>query len=95
MMSPDEIAKDSRRLKGPPQIDTPRLRLSRPTARDAEAVFDRYANDPDVTRFVGWPLHQSVDDTRAFLDFSASEWERWPAGPYLIRSRSLDSSTSN
>jgi RimJ/RimL family protein N-acetyltransferase len=56
MMSPDEIAKDSRRLKAPLQIDTPRLRLSRPTARDAEAVFERYASDPDVTQFVGWPL---------------------------------------
>jgi hypothetical protein len=26
-------------------------------------------------------------DTVAFLTFSASEWERWPAGPYLIRRR--------
>jgi RimJ/RimL family protein N-acetyltransferase len=60
MMSPDEIPKDARRLKASLQIDTPRLRLSQPTVRDAEAVFDRYANDPDVTRFVGWPLHQLV-----------------------------------
>jgi ribosomal-protein-alanine N-acetyltransferase len=79
---------ENRGLKAPLQIDTPRLRLSRPTVRDAEAVFERYASDPDVTQFVGWPLHRSIDDTRAFLNFSASEWERWPAGPYLIRSRS-------
>jgi RimJ/RimL family protein N-acetyltransferase len=26
-------------------------------------------------------------DTHAFLEFSAQEWERWPAGPYMIRSR--------
>jgi RimJ/RimL family protein N-acetyltransferase len=29
-------------------------------------------------------MHRSVDDTRAFITFSDSEWERWPAGPYLI-----------
>jgi RimJ/RimL family protein N-acetyltransferase len=49
-------------------------------------VFARYASDPEVTRFVGWPRHRSIEETRAFLDFSALEWERWPAGPYLIRS---------
>src|SRR5436190_1961282 len=51
-------------------------------------MFARYAGDPEVTRFLGWPRHTSVGDTRGFLAFSASEWERWPAGPYLIRRRS-------
>ncbi|SRR6266540_4027306 len=74
-------------MKGPLQIETARLVLSRPENDDAETIFQRYANDPDVTRFLGWPRHQSVADTRAFLEFSAQEWERWPAGPYLIRSR--------
>jgi ribosomal-protein-alanine N-acetyltransferase len=50
-------------------------------------MFERYASDPDVTRLLGWPRHQSIADTKAFLTFSAQEWERWPAGPYLIWSR--------
>jgi [ribosomal protein S5]-alanine N-acetyltransferase len=50
-------------------------------------IFQRYASDVDVTRFLGWPRHQSIADTQAFLAFSAMEWERWPAGPYLIWSR--------
>ena len=75
-------------MKAPLQIDTARLTLSQPTAADAGAIFERYASDPDVTRFLGWPRHQSVADTQAFLAFSAEEWERWPAGPYVIRSRS-------
>lgn len=74
-------------MKAPASIETTRLVLRRPSTRDAEAIFARYAGDPDVTRFVGWPRHQSVADTRAFLDFSDAEWERWPAGPYLIESR--------
>jgi RimJ/RimL family protein N-acetyltransferase len=68
-------------------IETSRLQLRRPTADDAEAIVTRYASDREVTRYVGWPRHASVDDTRAFLAFSESLWGRWPAGPYLILSR--------
>ena len=75
-------------MKAPPQIETPRLSLLQPQAADAASIFERYASDPDVTKFLGWPRHESVADTQAFLRFSAGEWERWPAGPYLIRSRS-------
>ncbi len=73
--------------QAPMRIETPRLVLSPPQADDAEAIFDRYASDPEATRFLGWPRHRTLDDTRAFLSFSAQEWERWPAGPYLIWSR--------
>jgi ribosomal-protein-alanine N-acetyltransferase len=61
--------------------------LSMPGLSDAEEIFTRYASDPDVTRYMAWPRHQSVADTNKFLAFSASEWARWPAGPYLIRLR--------
>ena len=74
-------------MKGPIRIDTARLTLLRPEGGDAPEIFERYASDPEVTRFLAWPRHRSLEDTRAFLDFSTSEWERWPAGPYLIRSQ--------
>jgi ribosomal-protein-alanine N-acetyltransferase len=68
-------------------VETARLLLSPPNRGDAEIIFERYARDHDVTRFLGWPCHRSVDDTRAFVEFSEQEWHRWPAGPYLIWSR--------
>lgn len=74
-------------MKGPSQVDTARLTLVPPRTSDAAEIFECYASDPEVTRFLGWPRHRSVADTQAFLTFSASEWDRWPAGPYLIRSR--------
>ncbi len=74
-------------MKAPERLETERLVLRRPAAGDAEAVFS-YAGDPRVTRYVGWPTHRSLDDTRAFLDFSDAAWARWPAGPYLIVLRS-------
>jgi ribosomal-protein-alanine N-acetyltransferase len=70
--------------KAPRQIETGRLRLSPPAAGDAGAIFSRYANDPEVTRYLGWPRHQSVAETESFLAFSDHEWRRAPAGPYLI-----------
>jgi RimJ/RimL family protein N-acetyltransferase len=51
---------------------------------DAELIFRRYASDPEVTKFLGWPRHTSIEQTQAFLEFSDAEWEKWPAGPYLI-----------
>lgn len=74
-------------MKGPTRIETARLTLVQPDIGDASEIFERYAGDPDVTKYLGWPRHHSPADTEAFLTFSASDWERWPAGPYLIRFR--------
>jgi RimJ/RimL family protein N-acetyltransferase len=74
-------------MRAPERLETERLILRRPTARDTETIFDRYASDPVVTRYLGWPRHQSVEQTRAFLASSDSQWETWPAGPYLIEWR--------
>jgi RimJ/RimL family protein N-acetyltransferase len=73
-------------MQAPERIETSRLVLRKPTLADAEAVFERYASDPLVTRFMSWRRHRSIDDTLAFLNFSNTEWARWPAGPYLIES---------
>ncbi len=58
--------------------------MRKPLSEDASDIFERYASDAEVTRFLSWPMHTSLDDTHAFLDFSDAEWDRWPAGPYLI-----------
>ena len=74
-------------MKAPATIQTARLVLRPPRMEDAEAIFSRYASDPDVTRYVGWPVHSSVEDTRTFLTFANAEWDHWPAGAYLVYSR--------
>ena len=68
-------------------IETERLILRRPRPADAQAIFDRYASDPEVTRYLGWPRHQSIEQTRAFLHFSDNAWAEWPGGPYVIELR--------
>jgi ribosomal-protein-alanine N-acetyltransferase len=73
--------------KAPETVETDRLVLRRPVAADAPAIFARYASDPAVTRFLGWPTHRSLADTLKFLMFCDAEWQQRRAGPYLIRSR--------
>jgi ribosomal-protein-alanine N-acetyltransferase len=69
-------------------LGTARLILRRPVAADAEAIFERYASDPEVTRYLAWPTHRSLADTEGFLAFNDREWARWPAGPLLVFLRS-------
>jgi ribosomal-protein-alanine N-acetyltransferase len=68
------------------RLETARLVLRAPQRKDADAIF-AFASDAEVTRYLGWPRHTSLDETRAFLDVAAAEWSQWPAGPLLIESR--------
>lgn len=51
----------------PPEILTDRLRLRPAVAEDALDIFERYAHDPVVCRYLNWRPHRSLDDTRAYL----------------------------
>ena len=66
------------------RLETARLLLRPPVPDDARAIFERYASDPEVTRYLGWPRHSSIEDTKAFVAFSESEWARSPAGPLMV-----------
>ena len=73
-------------LNGAP-MQTERLLLREPREADADGIFRAYASDPEVTRYVGWPRHRTISDTRDFLSFSIAEWRRWPCGPRLMFDR--------
>jgi len=51
-------------------IETERLILRRFTAEDAPAMYENWAKDSEVTKFLTWTPHQSVADSEAVL----SEW---------------------
>ncbi|HXC49506.1 MAG TPA: GNAT family N-acetyltransferase [Candidatus Limnocylindrales bacterium] len=82
-----DLAETPRMPFDPKILQTPRLVLRPPRDEDAQSIFDNYASDHDVTRFVSWPRHETVEDSRRFIELSHSEWARWPAGPLLIESR--------
>jgi [ribosomal protein S5]-alanine N-acetyltransferase len=73
-------------IAAPNELATARLRLRRPTSRDAEAVFT-YAGDPTATRYMAWPRHRTVEDSRAYLAHAEDEWRRSGVGAYLLLDR--------
>ena len=71
----------------PERIDAQRLRLRSPVIDDAKVIFESYAQDPLVCRYMIWAPHESEVVTRAFI---ASCIEAWAAGvrlPYVITHR--------
>lgn len=65
-------------------ITTPRLVLRPPRSEDAEWIFERYATDPAVTRFLIWPSHRSIGETRAFIEYYAALGDSGWAYPWVI-----------
>ena len=61
-------------MKPPILIETPRLRLRLPEIADAQAIFDQYAQDAEVTRYLTWQPHRSVEETIQFLKRVLSAW---------------------
>ena len=45
------------------ELSTERLILRPPRAEDAPAVFEAFASDPEVTRFLRWRPHRSLADS--------------------------------
>lgn len=74
-------------IAAPERLETARLVLRKPRWDDAEAIFSRYASDPDVARYVGFTLHGSIDATRAYLERAEDEWKRKGVGAYVIENR--------
>lgn len=73
------------KLELPPQITTNRLLLQRFEYADAQQIFDNYASRPEATRYMAWPTHRSLDDTRSFLDYAIAGWEQGTDYTYAIR----------
>jgi ribosomal-protein-alanine N-acetyltransferase len=73
------------RLSMPAKIETERLLLQRLRYEDAEEIFYAYASKPQATRFLSWPTHQSVDETRRFLNTAVDSWNYGTDYAYSIR----------
>lgn len=52
---------------GTQTIETPRLILRPFVMQDALAMYENWASDPEVTKYLTWPAHSSVAVTRMVL----------------------------
>lgn len=62
--------------RGTQTIETERLILRRFCMGDAQAMYDRWASDPEVTRFLTWPPHADAGVTKQLLTLWTSEYEK-------------------
>jgi RimJ/RimL family protein N-acetyltransferase len=51
----------------PETITTERLLLRQPRLADARSVFEEYARDPEVSRYLGWRPLESIQQAEEFL----------------------------
>ena len=69
----------------PEEIETERLLLQRLRYEDAEEIFYVYASKTEATQFVSWARHQTIEDTRTFLNATVTGWEKGEDYSFSIR----------
>ena len=62
--------------KGTQEIKTKRLRLRRFTHEDAKPMFETWANDERVTKFLTWEPHGTSDVTKYIVDLWVKDYEK-------------------
>lgn len=62
--------------KGTQELRTKRLVLRRFREEDAQAMFDTWANDERVTKFLTWRPHGKVEVTKALLADWCAQYQR-------------------
>jgi ribosomal-protein-alanine N-acetyltransferase len=55
-----------------PTLETERLILRPARASDAELIFKNWTSDPDVSEYLRWNVHKSIDETITWLSFTES-----------------------
>ena len=68
--------------KGTQRIETNRLLLRRFVIDDAQAMFDNWASDEAVTKFLTWPVHSSPEVSAMVLkdwteSYSREDYYQW------------------
>jgi RimJ/RimL family protein N-acetyltransferase len=71
-------------MKPPEHIETKRLVLRIPTLADAAAIFNSYAQDTGVLRYLTWLPHMNVQETEGFLSDCMAAWGGDTRFPYTI-----------
>ena len=70
------------RHTGTQTIATERLTLRRFTIEDAENMYYNWASDPEVTKYLTWQPHESLEQTAEILqqweeDYSKNDYYQW------------------
>jgi ribosomal-protein-alanine N-acetyltransferase len=62
-------------------LETESLIIRKLTKEDAPAIF-HYASDPEITKYVLFPTHQTIEDTWTFLGPTLEKYEKKEVAPW-------------
>jgi len=68
----------------PDTLETPRLILRLPVLKDVDNIFQKYAQDDEVTRYLVWKPHKDIAVTREFLQRCVECWKAGTAFPWVV-----------
>lgn len=68
----------------PNQFETERLNLRKPLLSDAVPIFEQYAQDTEVTKYLTWLPHKNLKETKEFLGRCVNVWKERTAFPWSI-----------
>jgi [ribosomal protein S5]-alanine N-acetyltransferase len=71
-------------INPPKTLKTERIRLRKAKLADAEAIFREYAQDPEVTKYVSWRAHRSLEETREYVSMCLLAWDVGKAFHWVI-----------
>jgi RimJ/RimL family protein N-acetyltransferase len=71
-------------MKPPETLNTFRLLLRLPIVDDAKTIFQKYAQDVEVTRFLTWHPHEKPEATNNFIERCLRCWKDGTAYPWVI-----------
>jgi RimJ/RimL family protein N-acetyltransferase len=71
-------------MRAPETIASERLLLRKPRLDDARAIFESYAQDPEVTRYLVWKPHKNIQETVHFLSVCEQLWESGKDYAYAV-----------
>jgi len=68
----------------PERFQTARLVLREPRKADALHIFDAYAQDSEVARYLVWRPHRLVGETENFISYCMEGWASGRSRPYVL-----------
>lgn len=72
-------------MQTPDWYQTERLMIRPHHREEAEEIFYSYASKTEVTRYVTWATHSSIDDTRRYLRQAIAQRSEDSGAAYTIR----------
>src|SRR4051812_8240155 len=63
-----------RSMTWPEFLETDRLVLRPPIEADAGSIFEAYAQDPEVTRYLMWRPHERLADAQEYVQRRRAAW---------------------